>query len=454
MQQLSENFLVELFKGCITSNSIITVVHQHLKYHFLPSDGYKSVWRAIKSQYEITSKPPTIGVLNEMLKQDQKGLDVLSEMSQVVIMEKKEQIVGMFEVFLRKVMFIDLQGRVVELYNQGKAEESIKTMAVESEQIHNFNLKKSVYATVFGGFEKRQEKRKQKKPEDIHMGKVPFGIDSIDYDTRGGIKRGTSALILGRSGGGKSTLKRWVGLHNARCGNRVVHFQAEGTEEDCLDGYDAAWTSISLECIEFGQVSAQKEIKIKRVHQDIVRGGGEIIVIASEQFDSMYIEDCREVLVEIEKTIGQVDLAIFDYLEIFNSRGRYNNDQTGERKRREDVANKITNLATEFKHMATLTSTQANDIKEMKWNDPEYVMTRSDIAEYKAAVKPFSYFLTLNQTKDEYDKGVLRIYEEKFRFHKFGRTRHIYQALDIGRFYDVHRTRKHFWDIELNKEKK
>ena len=166
----------------------------------------------------------------------------------------------------------------------------------------------------------------------------------------------------------------------------------------------------------------------------------------------MNIDDCKEYIDDIEKAYGKVHMVLFDYLEIFNVSGKFSHDDQGERKRREIIAKRITNTATHFK-LLSITATQANDIKPDKWNNPDFVLTRSDISEFKGALKPFSYFITLNQTRDEYDAGIIRIHNDKFRKYKSGQTYRNYQSLGNSRFYDSRRTLQYFWDEKLNKPK-
>lgn len=442
--QLSEDFLVEFFKACITTKNILELGLIHIKPQYLPTDAYKKVWKSISHVFELNGILPTIGILSEKLKNDDEALDLLLQVKNSRISDRKEIILNQLEVFIREMRFKELYKKIGLLYNEDKKDEAIALMAKESERIFMFSFRKGIYTRLFEQFDERQLARRRKDSE-IDNTKIPTGIHPFDHYTRGGISIGTSALFLARSGVGKSTLLRWLGLHAARSGYRVVHFQCEGTEKEVEDAYDAAWTSIDLEDMEYGNIPDSKKIKIQRVRQDILNKKGEIFIIASEQFDNMTIEDCREHIIELEKIYGKIHLGIFDYLEKINVRGGRYKDEQGERKRREDVADKITNIATEFK-MATATATQANDIQPQKWNNPEYVMTRSDIAEFKGALKPFSYFSTLNQTVDEYDAGVMRIFNDKFRKYKSGQTFRIFQSMKNSRFYDSQRTLTSFWD--------
>jgi len=450
--QLSEDFIIEFYKSCIVSKTVLELGLENLKNNFLPTDAHQKVWQQITHVYELEEVIPTIGVLSERVKGDTDAEAILVKMKACRVTDKRDMIINQLESFLKEMRFKELYKKVGTLYNQEKTEEAIELLAKESEEIFLFNFKKDVHSRVFEQFEERQAERRL-GAANIDKAKVPTGIHPFDHYTRGGLSSGTSALFLARSGVGKSTLLRWLGLHAARLGYRVVHFQAEGTEREALDAYDAGWTSVDLEEMELGNIPSSKKTSIKKVREDILNKKGEIYVVASEQFDNMSIDDAREHLIDIEKANGKVHLVLFDYLEIFTSRGKYFNSETGERKRREDIANKITNIATEFK-VATATATQANDIKPDKWNNPDYVMTRSDISEFKGALKPFSYFVTLNQTTDEYEAGVMRLFNDKFRKYRSGQTFRIFQSMRNSRFYDSKRTLESFWNEETKQVSK
>jgi replicative DNA helicase len=445
MAKLTGNFLIEVFKLSIVSESFLSISSKHLKYQYLPSEEYKFIWKAIVQVYELEGKLPTIGILSERLRDKDLG-ELLLQIKNCKVGENKDVILKQLESYIREAKFVELYETIGETYNEGKREEAIKILSDKAQTISTFSLVSESTKTVFKDFESRNEQRKQKQ-QDLQT-KIPFGIHPLDFYTKGGGSTGTSALFLALSGVGKTTLLRWIGLSAARMGYRVVHFQFEGTEQEALDGYDSAWTGISWENMEFGDIPESKINGINRVRQDIIKGGGEIYVVASETFDSMTIEDCNERLEDIELKIGKIDVVIFDYLEICDTRRKYSD----ERDRREKIANGITNIATKFKCLSC-TATQANDVKPEKWNNPDFVLTRSDISEFKGALKPFSYFITLNQTKDEDSNGVVRMYNDKFRKYKKGQVYRIFQSRENGRFYDSKKTLQYFWDEKLNQPK-
>ncbi len=453
VKQLNETFLLELYKGCLTSKNFLEIIIKHLKYHYIPEESYKKIFEKISQDYELVQSLPTIGSLTQHFNNDEAVLKVLLKIKKTNIVDQKDILLKTFEKFIINAMFIDLYGRIGELHNDGKQEKAIKLLEYESQIIAKFSLKASAYTKVFSDYEKRYNERKNKSKENVND-KIPFGIHALDFFTRGGMSRGTSTLFLARSAGGKSTILRWIAKCAARIGLKVIHFQGEGTEKECLEAYDSGWTGVSLEDIEFSTIDSKKIQAIQKAQRDIVATNGEIFVKASETFDELTINDAVDIIEDIVKIHGPVDLIVFDYLEVFNIKGKYFNSEQGERKRRGDVADKITNIAVMF-NCATITATQANDIRPEVYNNPDKVLTRSDTSENKLAIKPFSNFITLNQTDDEYEGGVIRLWVDKFRkYRKPNKAIKIYQALESSRFYDAVKSLELFWNEKTNDFKK
>lgn len=443
-QVLISDFLVELIKCCFVSDKILEICKKHLQLQYLENDQQKKLLKHMFNVHDLEGKLPTLGTLSQAFSGDKDVITLLAQIKKSNVSDQQMIILDSFSSFIKRSRFILLYDRVGDMYNQGKHQEAIDYLDKESTSINSFNLKDTYYTRVFQDFQKRQELREREiEDRSVLNEKCVFGIPEMDAHTKGGFNKGTSVCILARSGGGKSTFLRWIGLSNARLGKRVVHFQGEGTEKDCLDTYDAGWTSIDLHEIELGIMPQSKKDKIYKTQKDIINGGGEIFVYASETFDSMSINDCREKLMEIESIYGKVDLVLFDYMEILTVNGAYSTSESGERKRREDLANKITNIAVEFK-VGVATATQANDIMPKDYNNPDFVLTRHHISEYKGAIKPFSYFLTVNMTDDERERGYCRIYADKFRKYRAGLTWVICQSLSNSRFYDHKRTVEEF----------
>lgn len=439
MLKLKSNFIVEVLRVCIEEIDFFLICNEFLRYEFLQTESEKLVYKYILNHYSLHDSLPTLGVIVQNLPPSQDVMSLLSQIKEVKVTTNSKQLIPTLESFIRKSRFVSLYEKVGSLYNNGKYEESMSLLAKESESINSFSIKDKQFKTVFSGFEEREIRRNQNQDNAL-LEKTSFGIRELDDMFYGGPNKGTTVLWMARSGGGKSTVLRWVGISNARVGRVVVHFQLEGSEKDCLDAYDSGWAGIEINNIEFGNISEQKRAELNSAVTSIKALGGEIFVYGFESFDSGSIEQCREILIEISKK-NKIDVVIFDYAELLQVKGRYGNDESSERKRRNDISEKLANIAVEF-GVTVHTATQSRDIDQSKLNNDDFVLTHNDISEFKGFLKPFSYFLTLNQTEDEYNKELMRVYLDKVRKYKIKkRVVKFYQARNVSRFYDSHRTR-------------
>ena len=154
--------------------------------------------------------------------------------------------------------------------------------------------------------------------QNLYQNKCPFFIDDIDDLLMGGCDKTDIWLGLGQSGVGKSKLLKWVGVNNARIGNRVLHIQAEGSKKECLDLYDATWSGQTLYEVESGYIKDNLLGKLAKVSNDILNNNGEIYIYSSEQFDSISMRDIRNLVIEVEKLYGKIDLLLIDYLDLID----------------------------------------------------------------------------------------------------------------------------------------
>lgn len=444
--KLHNNFIVELFKGILQNDKIHRVCRVYLGKENLQTKFQKVLFTYIMQYYDLNDKMPTLGIMSEKFKEDDDVLNFLVDIKKCKIKGNHDQIIDSLEIFIKRSMFINVYNDIADLYNADRQEDAISLMIEKSNEINNISIKESYYTKVIEDFEKRNNQRKIDALDNKIMDeKCPSGIPQLDLLTQGGFNKGTSVLFLARSGGGKSLILKGIGIENARIGKRVVHFQAEGTEKECLDLYDANWTGTNIYEMEFGAIDEKKYHKIINAQKEILNEKGEIFVYASESFDSMSLNKARTILEDIENTYGKIDMVIFDYLEIFTVEGKYGNTDSSERKRREDIANKMTNIAVEF-NVVAVSATQANDIKREDYNNESFVLTRSHVSEFKGVVKPFSYFITINQTDGEYENNQVRLYLDKMRKYKARLTFNIIQSRSQARFCNKKKTREMFSD--------
>lgn len=453
MKELNVSFLNELFKLCFRKKEVIEACCQYLEYHYIPIESYKKVWKALHDYYKTNDRLPTIGLISQSFsvrsKNNEEALKVLSQIKETTI-TNMDDILEKLEEYIKKSMFVEMYDKLADLYDNEEQEKAYLLVREKSEELVHFSIRSNIfyYERVFSDFEKRYSLRKLRKEmgEDGIL-KVPFSIDELDDVTFGGPDKTDTFLFLAQSGVGKTKLLRWIGMNAARKGFNVLHFQGEGSKQECLNGYDAMWTGQSIYDIEFGNINPLLYERLKKILSEMAQDKGEVYVQAYEQFETASLRDARKVIVDFEKVYGLLpDLILFDYFELFDPGDGKTYQVSEERQRREALSQKMKNLAIEF-NTRIGTATSASTVHPEKLDDPGFVMTRYDISEFKGALKPFSYFITMNQTRDEYDAGIMRLYCDKLRKSKANQTIKIYQNYKHDRFYDRKRTLNEFYKV-------
>lgn len=443
--ELNQNFLYELFLLFFRKKDVLETAIIHLQYHFLPNEQFKKVFKYIKEYYVTNKKLPSIGIISQAFLHDKQSKDIntiLSGINEAQLIDE-EDAYNMLEIYIKDSMSIEFYDEFQEKYTEGKKDEARQYMREMSEKIGNFSIRNNnYYTTVFGDFKERNRQRvvEANKSELLRF-KVPFSIDELD-DITGGIRLTENACLLARSGAGKTKALRWIGLGAVRRGFRVLHIQAEGSKDACLEGYDATWTAVLTDDIRDGSIDPEKYKELDKIVTGITSKGVDIFVHAFEQFNSGSMSDVRNILSDCVKYNDNIDLIVIDYLERLEPGDglKYSkSSMEGEKMRRSAIADKMKNLSLEF-GTRIVTATQANDIPPSQYNDPEWILTRHNVSLAKNLPDSFAYFLTLNQTNDEKKKNLARIFCDKLRFEDSGQIIKIYQNYAHDRFYDKTRT--------------
>lgn len=446
--ELTQDLIFEIARCCTLGTDFLETVRSELKYSFFKNEAFKKLFKCIFDYYDKKARHPTVGILAQEFAEDEELSALLVKIKSANVVDKKTDILKAFEEFIRRSRYYQMLVESQELFNSGKRDEAIGYVAEEAPKIESFSLSRKMHTELFSTFDQRQKRRKER---DFASIKIPTGIPPFDHHTLGGLELGTALLIIARSGVGKSTALRWMGFNAALRGFNVVHFQAEGTKEEVEDYYDAMWTGVEYHEIKRGELNNAQFKVIEKARQQYINHCGKIFVVAFEQFDTASIKDCRN---EIKLLMKEFDihLAIFDYIEEFEPGDgkRYSTSQDGVKARKKAVAKKIVNIAVEFK-MGAAAATQANDIAYKEWNKPDFYLTRNNIANDKETIQPFAYTMTLNQTEDEADENIIKIWEDKLRHYKIARKDRLYklfQAPKVGRFVDLTKTNLTFWDSQ------
>lgn len=447
--KLTDNFLLELFKLAFLKQPVLESVVTHLKYEFIPIElaHYKKVLKSIVNIYKVSGKLPTYGAVSQQHNLDPDVQELLKDIKDCHVADS-EIIFDQLEEYIKSIRFQILSDQIYDLYTEGRKEEAITLSAKESEGIANFSIRNDngKYLRLFKDFTEQQRARRVDEEEEVSE-KVPFGIDFLDDLTHGGIDITETALIIARSGIGKSTSLKWTGFYAARLGYDVLHIQLEGSEKEAYDKYAQVWTGLSYTNIRTGNIPQKEFEGFEKAAKMMNNKGKELTIYSFEKFDDVTMSDIRDITLEYERINGKVpDLIVIDSLDLVHPGDglKYGVDTQSIKMKLQNSAKRMKNLTVELK-TRILTATQTGDVPPTIWNDPDKVITRNNTEGDKTLVKPFSYVYTLNQTDDELKMKEMRIYIDKFRNYSVGNK--IYKICthyENGRFYDKKRTAKKY----------
>ena len=443
---LAVDFVTELLAVALKRRTVFDVMRQYLKYSFLQTEPEKKLYQWLVKRYELTGQIPTIGQAQQQFSDDEKILDKIADISEVDVDDdyNVDGLIDSFERFIKKMKFLEANDKITDLYNAGKKEQAWDMFVKYAEEFGKFSIKDAKFETVFGDFAVRQARR-QSEDYNIRF-KIPTGIDEIDYrlgGDNGGPETGECVLWLGESGAGKSQVLVHLGVTAARQGRRVAHFQLEGTREQCLNRYDAAWTGTLYQDIKLGNIPPKKMDVTQKVVKKLCKT--DIIVSSEETFNAKTLTDVRRELGEMEKVYGKIDVIIIDYLELLEVGDGHMYTPGEERFRQAKLAKGMKMLAMEF-NAVVHTATQSSSVPEENKQDPEFVITRQYLSEDKGKIRPVDIFITLNQTRDEQKEGIMRLHTDKLRDYQNGNPIHICTNFAYARFYDRKRTLNMDWN--------
>jgi len=440
MNRLDSDFVYEMLKCCVSDKDFFLTARAYVKDSWLPTQETRNVWKEMKKQYAVDKRLPTIGKLKLAFRGERKTKEALSYVRDVVLPDRDLILIGL-EQFIKQSNFVHIYDQLGDLYNKKQKEKAFQLFVEEAEKFANFSLRAKSFAKIFADFDRRHSDR---VACDTIRKRIPIGIDPVDFEING-FETGEVTLLLGDSGVGKSIALVGAGIAAARTGHLVYHAQAEGTKEQCLARYDSCWTGGLYKDIKVGNIPKVNLKKARKVVEDI--GKGEVLVEAFEQFGAATLLDVRNSMIDILKEYGNLDVVILDYLELFDPGDGKKYESTAERFRQTAVARGLKNLAMEF-NVHVISVTQSTAIAPENLKNPDFIITRYNLSEDKGKVRPFDNFITINQTPDERDEQMARLFADKFREHPSGQIWPIAQSLARTRFFDRKRTAEEFIDVE------
>ena len=427
LKTLDSQFIVEMFNCGLRNKGIMEVITDGVKLNYLPEDCEKKLFKEMKLQFR-DGQMPTYGTLKQAFKGTKDVLYYIDEVREADGIAE-DMMVFTLEKFIRQSMFIETFDTVLETYNKGEQNKAFNMFIKNAEVLNKFTLTNHVFEPIFQNFHKRDMARKMAQVEQ-RITKIPLGIDELDYLTKGGGELGELICYLAPSKAGKSFALVHHGIHAARLGHHVAHFQLEGTHKQCTGRYDSAWTGTTFNDIKYSDISEEKYKQIDRNLKNLNKG--DIHVYSSERFNGMNMLEIRRKVRELKKKYD-IKVVIIDYVDLCNPDDDVYSPKD-ERFRQQKTIRMMKELAME-ENVLVITATQASSISRELLDDPDFVVTKEFLAEDKGKVRPVDMLISINRTRWEEKHGICRLFMDAMREHGGGQTIFIRQSLDFSKFY-------------------
>lgn len=436
---LTSEFLAELYNCAITNNQICSVVAKYMEDSFLPDQQYQMLNSSIKSYFNEYKCAPQYGIITQRLSASRAVSELLEEIHDVSSNNNPEGIRDQFEEYLKLVQFKKIFKEVSKKYEDGARFDAMSSFVQEATKLQQFSLKPEEFIDIALTYEERLRENKVQHENPSSKSVNSFYIDGLDAMNDGSNLRTQLSVFLAMSGVGKSHIARWIGYNSAYVsGLNTLHFQLEGSVSEISDAYSAMLGGTTTRDYENGRINPHTLEHLKSM-LDTYKGTLKVKAYPKFGKEVSTMDLRNECEKYREKFSVYPDVIIVDSLDLLTDSSRKSWDTKGLRLKRIAVAQDLKDLAGEIG--AWVVATYQATVENPEWvNDEKNVLTAFNTSECKGLQRPCTHFISLNQSKNEYNESIMRIYADKFRFCKKRDAFRIAIDYEHERFYDRERT--------------
>lgn len=266
----------------------------------------------------------------------------------------------------------------------------------------------------FSSFAERN-KRRMERPETIST--LITNLDILLAD--GGFNRGELNVFLGLPGSGKSFALDWIAKAAIVQKKKVIIYTLEMSADRVAGRLDASFSGVEIRELRKQPTKISKKLKhFKRLY-------GDSLLIKSYPAKTVTVQTLRSHLLEKKMQGFEPDVIIIDYINLLKRNPEHESSYQG----LGDVYIEVRSLVQEFK-MWGITAGQSN-----RAGFEAKMITMKDIGESFEGAMHSDVIITLNQTEDEKQKGIMRLYLAKNRNELDSKTIPIQTNFSKGSFY-------------------
>lgn len=408
---LTQEFQGMLLKMLLTDAEFGTALKDHIQAGYFQNQVHQWMWTQALSYRAQFWAFPTLNFLINLAYQQAEGYRELFAATATAVRDQplmdEAAVRGMAVEFIRRNAFRQAYLDSRDLFNAGKFDAAYDHMKLSLQALENVSIVPVRRSWLAEGFIDRHIRRQ----DPTTSAGISSGIPQLDkIFENGGIHLGEVALWLAYPKAGKTTFLCNLGLNAARISFKpVLHCICEGSLAYVENRYDTILSEELYSNTKKGEVDAAKYAKAVQATQYLKR----LCVLRdfTELFDRNILHIDAE-LSDLKRTHGfDPELLVVDYVDLLRARTPQNSETEHQKAAMQDLKS----LASRGRGYAVWTACQAQRPANDSHLFNQELLTSAKMADAYAKVRIADFIGSINQTHQERDQGVMRLYAELYR---------------------------------------
>ena len=359
-----------------------TVRNYYEKYGKLPTDEFilQDVKDKLGSRESVSDYEDELTYIN--------GLDEAT-------ISNSEYMLDIVETFAKKEAMKSAIAESISLVKEDRMEE-VEALVKEALLVHrDVDTGQDYFTDIHMRWDRTFNEEKREKYKTV--------LPSIDRSLEGGLGKKELAMVVAPPGVGKSLYLVNQGVQAMMEGQKVLYVSLEMSEDKIAQRFDSVTTLVPQ--FKLKDPSSQLTVK-ERLDMFKERFPGSDLVIKEFPTGQASSNTVRNLLVQLQNYDEfSPDLVIIDYLELMRPVREIQQEYLAQQR----IAEEVRGVAMEF-NILVWTATQTNRQGRMV-----QVITDAELGDSYGKIRTCDFAMSLNQSEEEFDNGVMRAYVIKSR---------------------------------------
>lgn len=410
--EFGPDFQRSLLRLMMTDEQFCHQAARYVRPSFFTTRPHGWIYGKMQAYFEQYGRRMTDMPLRTAAQQDAGYAQEVERIISLGAVLEEDYIKAQLAEFVRRNIFANAHEQSQELYNKGQHVKAYDVTCEAMDQLRMVSFDDPDRSWFFESLPQRMQRRYE-RAEDPTVGVLPTGIDPMDDDMDGGPKLGELHLVIAPPKVGKTLWLIDKAFVNARLSRiKTLYFNLEGSTELIEDRLDACFSQELYTAVRRGEINAKLYREMVEEYKEL-RG---LIVIRTNNDWDVNILNLTTELAELKSMGFEPEGIIVDYQDLMRSR---NGGNLSETQHQTDSMKDLKRLSTRGYCIWTACATQRPKEGD---EEIEHIIRASQIASAYDKVRVADGYGSLNATREEKEKGIMRYFFEEYRAAPMGKV--------------------------------